>query len=109
MIQKQTYEDLEQRIQELKKEAFDRNRIEEALEESETRYRRLFETAQDGILILDAGTERIEDANPFIVDRYLDKPLKGYADVCRGEYAVLTIYDNGLGLSKEDLGRFDRA
>jgi PAS domain-containing protein len=68
MIQKQTYEDLEQMIQELKKEAFDRNRVEEALEESETRYRRLFETAQDGILILDAGTERIEDANPFIVD-----------------------------------------
>jgi len=68
MIQKQTYEELEQRIQELNKEAFDRKRVEEALEESETRYRRLFETAQDGILILDAGTERIEDANPFIVD-----------------------------------------
>jgi PAS domain S-box-containing protein len=68
MSQKPTYEGLEQRIQELKKEAFERKRAEEALEESETRYRRLFETAQDGILILDAGTERIENANPFIVD-----------------------------------------
>jgi len=29
---------------------------EEALRDSEARYRRLFETAQDGILILDAKT-----------------------------------------------------
>jgi PAS domain S-box-containing protein len=68
MIQKQTYEELEQRIQELKKEAFEPKRAEEALEESETRYRRLFESAQDGILILDADTGKIEDANPFILD-----------------------------------------
>jgi len=41
---------------------------EEALKSSETRYRRLFETAQDGILILDAGTGRISDVNPFLVE-----------------------------------------
>ena len=34
---------------------------------SETRYRRIFETAQDGILILDANTGRIVDVNPFMV------------------------------------------
>ena len=33
---------------------------------SEVRYRRLFESAQDGILILDADTAKITDANPFI-------------------------------------------
>lgn len=33
---------------------------------TELRYRRLFESAKDGILILDAGTGRIVDANPFI-------------------------------------------
>lgn len=33
---------------------------------SEERYRRLFETAQDGILILDADTGRITDVNPFL-------------------------------------------
>lgn len=33
---------------------------------SEERYRRLFETAQDGILILNAKTGKIIDANPFI-------------------------------------------
>ncbi len=35
---------------------------------SETRYRRLFETAQDGILLLDAKTGEITDVNPFLVD-----------------------------------------
>jgi PAS domain S-box-containing protein len=38
------------------------------LKDSETRYRRLFETAQDGILILDALTGRITDVNPFLED-----------------------------------------
>ncbi len=44
----------------------ERKRIEDALKASEVRYRRLFETAKDGILILDADTGRITDANPFL-------------------------------------------
>jgi PAS domain S-box-containing protein len=44
------------------------NSVDHALRESEARYRRLFETAQDGILIIDADTGRITDANPFLVD-----------------------------------------
>ena len=47
---------------------FRRMEAEEALEASEERYRRLFETAQDGMLIMDADTGRIMDANPFIRD-----------------------------------------
>jgi diguanylate cyclase (GGDEF)-like protein/PAS domain S-box-containing protein len=39
-----------------------------ALVLSEIRYRRLFETARDGILILDAVTGVIADANPFMVE-----------------------------------------
>jgi PAS domain S-box-containing protein len=46
----------------------ERKRIEDALKASEVRYRRLFETAKDGILILDADTGRITDANPFLQD-----------------------------------------
>jgi PAS domain S-box-containing protein len=46
----------------------ERNRIEEALLASELRYRRLFESAKDGILILDAETGVILDANPFLID-----------------------------------------
>jgi len=46
----------------------DQKRAEEALKFSEKRYRRLFETAQDGILILDAQTGQIADVNPFLVE-----------------------------------------
>ena len=37
------------------------------LKDSELRYRRLFEAAQDGILILDAKTGMIEDVNPYLI------------------------------------------
>ncbi len=40
----------------------------ETLRLSDARYRRLFETAQDGILILHAGTGQVVDANPFLKD-----------------------------------------
>jgi len=40
----------------------------EKLADSEARYRRLFETAKDGILILDAATGKIDDVNPFLMD-----------------------------------------
>ena len=46
----------------------DPKRSEEALKISEIRYRRLFESAQDGILILDAETGKISDVNPFLVE-----------------------------------------
>lgn len=46
----------------------ERKRIEDALKASEVRYRRLFESAKDGILILDADTGRITDANPYLQD-----------------------------------------
>jgi len=39
----------------------------ELLKDSEMRYRRLFETAQDGILIVDAATGMIVDVNPFLI------------------------------------------
>ncbi|WP_295457028.1 HD domain-containing phosphohydrolase [uncultured Thiodictyon sp.] len=42
--------------------------IDRSLRFSETRYRRLFESAQDGILILNAETSEIEDANPFLIN-----------------------------------------
>ena len=39
---------------------------ENGLRRSELRYRRLFEAAQDGILMLDPATRKITEANPFI-------------------------------------------
>ncbi len=41
---------------------------QDALRVSESRYRRLFETAQDGILLLNADTAQIEDVNPYLID-----------------------------------------
>jgi PAS domain S-box-containing protein len=44
----------------------DRRGAEAAMKHSEVRYRRLFEKAKDGILILDSGTGKVIDANPFM-------------------------------------------
>jgi formate hydrogenlyase transcriptional activator len=57
-------ESAERRLQEIT----DQGQAEEALKISETRYRRLFETAQDGILILDAEKGQIQDVNPFLME-----------------------------------------
>jgi len=43
-------------------------RMDQALRSSELSYRRLFEAARDGILILDVDTGRITDVNPFLVE-----------------------------------------
>ena len=42
--------------------------IADALKISELQYRRLFEAARDGILILDSDQGRITDANPFMTE-----------------------------------------
>src|SRR5664279_5500670 len=49
-------------------EIAERKRVQDAMKISEIRYRRLFETAKDGILILEADTGRITDVNPFLRD-----------------------------------------
>ncbi len=45
-----------------------RPRAEDASRASELRYRRLFESAQDGILILDFDTGTILDVNPYLIE-----------------------------------------
>ncbi|MBP7528389.1 MAG: sigma 54-interacting transcriptional regulator [Syntrophorhabdaceae bacterium] len=59
---------MRERIAELEEMTRERKQAEIDLRVSETRYRRLFETAQDGILILDADTGEITDVNPFLAD-----------------------------------------
>jgi diguanylate cyclase (GGDEF)-like protein/PAS domain S-box-containing protein len=53
---------------------------------SELRYRRLFEAAQDGILILDARTGMITDVNPFLIN------LLGYS---REEFVEKKLWEVG--------------
>jgi PAS domain S-box-containing protein len=58
----------DQMAEALQQREAERQSADVALKASEMRYRRLFETAQDGILILNAGTGQIEDVNPFLTD-----------------------------------------
>jgi two-component system CheB/CheR fusion protein len=51
-----------------KKLEMELKKLNKALSISETRYRRLFESAKDGILILDAETGKIMNVNPFLVE-----------------------------------------
>ena len=64
----------------------ERQKAEEALRASEVRYRRLFETAQDGILILDGHSGLITDVNPFLVN---------LLDYSREEFIGKTLWDIG--------------
>lgn len=53
----------------------ERKRVDAALLASEIRYRRLFETAKDGILLLDAESGKITDVNPSLNE------MLGYSSV----------------------------
>jgi PAS domain S-box-containing protein len=59
---------------------------------SELRYRRLFEAARDGILILDAVTLKITDVNPFMTE------LLGYS---HAEFLGKELWEIGLFSDKE--------
>ncbi len=71
--------------------ASERQRADDDLSASETRYRRLFESAKDGILILDAESGLVVDANPFLIS------LLGYS------------HEDFLGKTLWDLGPFKDA
>jgi PAS domain S-box-containing protein len=58
----------DQMAQSLEQREMEHQRTEKALTASEMRYHRLFETAQDGILILNADTGQIEDVNSSLTD-----------------------------------------
>ena len=82
-----------------------RTRAGEALRASESRYRRLFEAAQDGILILDAKSGLITDVNPFLVkllsyshEEFLGKALWEiglFKDIEASKAAFLELQEKG--------------
>jgi two-component system, cell cycle sensor histidine kinase and response regulator CckA len=58
-------------------------------------------------LIINAS-EAIEKEGTIIISTtncYLDKPLKVYSDIGIGEYALLTVFDSGIGISQEEIDR----
>lgn len=64
----------------------ERKRLEDLLNESEERYRRLFETASDGIVLLEKNAGHITHANPAVVE------MLGYSA------------EESLGKTLQDLG-----
>ncbi len=54
------------------------------------------------------ASEAIEGSGNVAIstmNRYIDRPLRGYDDVRIGEYTVLAVSDDGSGIPSEDLGR----
>ena len=86
------YSEARNRTVELEREIAERKKAEESLRESEVRYRRLFEAARDGILILNANTLKITDVNPFMTE------LLGYS---RAEFLGKELWEIGLFSDKE--------
>ena len=90
----------------------EKKHLETVLDDSETRFRRLFETAQDGILILSADTGRINEANQFLVDmlgytheELLKKKLWEiglFADITKSKNAFKMTQKNGY-VTYEDM------
>jgi PAS domain S-box-containing protein len=90
----------------------ERQLVEKALRVSETRYRRLFEAAQDGILILDADSGLVIDVNPFLTallgyskEEFLGKKLwelGTFKDIEAAKVAYLELQDKGY-VRYEDL------
>jgi PAS domain S-box-containing protein len=81
------YSEARNRTVELEREIAERKKAEESLRESEVRYRRLFEAARDGILILNATTLKITDVNPFMTE------LLGYS---RAEFLGKELWEIGF-------------
>jgi len=70
MNKKPTYQELEQRIKELEEESVKRNQAEEALRESEERYRSLFKNNHSIMLLIDPENADIVDVNPAAISYY---------------------------------------
>jgi PAS domain S-box-containing protein len=68
------------------------DKTQSRLRTSELRYRRLFEAARDGILILDAVSLKITDVNPFMTE------LLGYS---HSEFLGKELWEIGLFRDKE--------
>ncbi|MEI6521715.1 MAG: response regulator [bacterium] len=85
-------------------------KTEETLRGSELRYRRLFEAARDGILILDFNSGMVVDVNPFLVkllgysrDEFLDKKIWEIGFFCD----IIENKDNFVELKKNEYIRYE--
>jgi PAS domain S-box-containing protein len=87
MARKPTYEELEQRVKELEKEAIERTHVEEALPESEERYRLLFEQSPIGVGLA-SPDGKVISANKAM------EAITGYTIEELKEINLVDIYEN---------------
>lgn len=85
MTRKATYEELERMVHELEREAVERKRAQEALRESESKYRMVVERASDGIAIIQDGllkylNPRMAEITGYTVEEGIDTPFTNYVD-----------------------------
>ena len=102
---KKAHDELEQRVEErtaeltaaneqLTKEIYGRKRTEEALQESETRYRAIFEQAADSITLIDVETGALVEFNEMVYKNL------GYT---RAEFENLKMSDIEVNESEEEI------
>ncbi|MHB1462307.1 MAG: response regulator [Armatimonadota bacterium] len=99
-----------ERTRELEHELAERKRAVQQMLMSELRFRRLFEAAKDGILILDADTGDVMEANPF----FIQMTGSTHEDVCGkklwelGFFKDIADSQSGfLELQKNQYARYD--
>lgn len=89
----------------IKQDITEKTRALEAMLASELRYRRLFESAKDGILILEAASGQIIDVNPYLTDMlgYVKEDLMGkelwqigiFKDIAESKAAFVALQQQG--------------
>jgi len=88
MAKKPTYKELEQKVRELENNAFNykqedaRKQAEETLRENENRLNTILDCIQAGIVVIDAETHKIVDANPAAIKMIGDPKEQIIGHVC---------------------------
>ena len=94
-LQREHLEELvDERTKDIEMELLKRKKIEAALKISESRYRRLFETSKDGILVLNAQTCEILDANYALIQLF---------DCSKEDLIGKTIWEIGLFIEAKNI------
>lgn len=58
--------------------------------------------------LISNAAEALEDGGQITIattNQYIDTPIKGYDDVQEGDYVVITVSDDGIGIKSEDIER----
>lgn len=100
------YKNLEIKLQETNEALLAR---EKALQLAETRYKTLFETSEEGILVVDPDSGKIKDINPYLID-LLGYPRAGFMEKAIWETGVLkdivSSREKFTALQKNELVRY---